>query len=493
MVEDARPLAVLEWCLILVAMAFQWSGIPHTMWGDANTRFETLVQLVDQGKVSASRYSILHSLLSAPLYIVGKQFGKGSEVVAYFNVLVLHVTMGFLFLVLRKHIPRNVLRRTLLLLVTASMFGYHVQTYYGEVLTACAAMVGMAALATNRPWLAGPSMCIAVVNVPSAFAALVLCNGLWAVRTRRWLHAAWPVVVAPLLVALEYYVRRGWPLRSGYETDAGWPSISPYSGHGGFSYPLLLGIVSLLFSFGKGILIYQPGLILHHLGLPAKRDAVLGMLGQLGMAFLWGMILAHASWWAWHGSIFWGPRFLLVAAMPASFALAMHLSRKERRSWAACVLLVCAVVWSLWVGANATIIHEGYPEACTAQDCRYEPLCWFVPEFSPLIHPLIKFPQYHGWDLFYLGFSAVVAMVLILPVLAREIRELAFQVLARSPRALRDEGSPGRAYDERAPGQTIDMPPAVPEGNAVLERPDLMGAPQAAPLRRPHRGSGSVL
>jgi hypothetical protein len=360
------------------------------------------------------------------------------------------------------------------------------------VLTACAGMIGISALAVNRPWLAGLSMCLAVVNVPSAFAALGLCNGLWALRTRRWLHAAWPVVTAPLLVALECYWRRGWPLRSGYETDGGWPSISPYSGHGGFSYPLLLGVASLLFSFGKGIAVYQPGLILQHLGGSAKRGPVLSMLGQLGMAFLWGMILAHASWWAWHSSIFWGPRFLLIAGMPASFALARHLSRKERRPVAVTILLVCAVAWSLWVGVNATIIHEGYPEACTAQDCRYEPLCWFVPEFSPLIHPLINFPQYHGWDLFYLYFSGVVALVLIVPVLAKEARELALQALARVQRASRDVKTLGCAC---APAETCEgtrgspLCPAHPED---LWQPDgIRGVSSPALGRSPAGGPRS--
>jgi hypothetical protein len=356
------------------------------------------------------------------------------------------------------------------------MFGYHVQTYYGEVLTACAGMIGIAALAVNRSWLAGTCMCVAVVNVPSAFLGLGLCNGLWALRTRRWLHAAWPLIVAPLLVALEYTWRRGWPPKSGYETDAGWPTISPYSGHGGFSYPLLLGIASLLFSFGKGIVVYQPGLILQHLGLPAKRDAVLGMLGQLGMAFLWGMILSHASWWAWHGSIFWGPRFLLIAGMPASLALATHLSRKGRRPVAATRLLVAALVWSLWVGLNATIIHEGYPEACTAQECRYEPLCWFVPEFSPLIHPLISFPQHHGWDLFYRYFIVAVALVLIVPVLAKEARELALQALARSQRVSRDAWAPGGAGAEREPVRASDLPLVV-SGQQAQHIPRICGNP----------------
>jgi hypothetical protein len=147
------------------------------------------------------------------------------------------------------------------------------------------------------------------------------------------------------------------------------------------------------------------------------------MLGRLGVAFLWGMLLAHASWWAWHGSVFWGPRFLLVAGMPASFALAMHLSSRKQHHMAVTILLVFAVLWSVWVGVNATVIREGYPETCTAQASRYESLCWYVPEYSPLIYPLVNPKNYGPWDKAYFGYSAVVGLVLLAPMVASRVRE----------------------------------------------------------------------
>jgi len=429
--EDSRVMATCEWLLVAIAAAFQWLGVSHTIWGDGNTRFDTLRQLVDQGKVSPNRYSIIHSFFSAPLYVLGKAFGQGSEFAAHFNVTLFHLSLVAFYLMMRCHIPGIVLRRTILLLLAATMFGYHVQAYYGEVLTACAGILGFSALAINRPLLAGIAMCVAVVNTPSALLGLVFCNGLWAIKTRRWFHATWPVIVAPLLVALEYWWRRGLPLRSGYETDTGWPSVLPYSGHGGFSYPLLLGVISLLFSFGKGILIYQPGLVFHHMRTPAAGSATVAILGRLGMAFSWGILLGHASWWAWHGSVFWGPRFLLVAGMPASFALAMHISKREQRHVADSILLISAIIWSVWVGVNATVIHEEYPEACTAQSSRYEPLCWYVPEYSPLIHPLVQpKPLSHSGE-FYLLYSAAVALMLIVPVFKAQIRTSILDALSR--------------------------------------------------------------
>ena len=39
-------------------------------------------------------------------------------------------------------------------------------------------------------------------------------------------------------------------------------TIMPYSGRPGFSYPFLFGLLSILFSFGNGLLFFTPGLLL---------------------------------------------------------------------------------------------------------------------------------------------------------------------------------------------------------------------------------------
>jgi len=418
--------------LALGAAAYQLLIGPHEIWGDGAIRFDTMVKLVDKGQVSPARYSILHSILASPLYALGKLFGHGSEFASYFNAVLFHLTLMVLYAMMRRHMPAKVLRRTILLLLAASMFGNNVQTFYGEVLTACAALLGFAALAINRPTFAGVAMCIAVVNTPAAGLALVLCNGLWALKTRRWFQAAWPVVVSVMLVVLEFWWRRGSPTRSGYEGDRGFTTFMPYSGRPGFSYPPLLGVLSLLFSFGKGILIYAPGLLLCYVATPARRDSVLSMFGQLGMAFFWGMVLAYAPWWSWYGAFCWGPRFLLVACVPASYALALHLSHFERRHVFVTVLVVCAVVWSAWVGVNGTVIREVEADACTANGFNLEALCWYVPEFSSLIHPLIKPKHLTSWDKAGVLLGAAVAVVLIVPMLVARARNFVVRIVTRS-------------------------------------------------------------
>jgi hypothetical protein len=136
------------------------------------------------------------------------------------------------------------------------------------------------------------------------------------------------------------------------------------------------------------------------------------------MAFFWGMLLAHASWWAWSGSVFWGPRFLLVAGMPASFALALHLSNSECRHAGVTLLTVSALIWSIWVGVEGTVIHQGYADACTAYASRYEALCWYVPEYSELIQPFVRDTALATWDKVYIVLSASVAVVLAAPRVA---------------------------------------------------------------------------
>jgi len=428
---NSRWLAALEWLLVVATAAYQAVVVPHEIWGDGAVRFETLKKLVDAGQISPARYSILQSLIAAPLYLLGKLFHRGAEFTSYFNVLVFDVTLIVLYRMLRRHVPASILRRTMLLLLAASMFGNHVQYFYGEILTACAAFIGFAALALGRPVLAGTFMCVSVVNTPAAVLGLVLCNGWWFVRTRRWFHASWPIALSMALVALEFWWRRGSPFLSGYEGDRGFDTFMPYSGRPGFSYPLLLGVLSLLFSFGRGILFYAPGLLLHHVRTSDKRDPVMSMFADASMAFFWGMVLAYGTWWCWFGAWFWGQRFLLVACLPASFALARHISSARRTHIVVTILTAVVLVWSAWVGVNGTVIKEVEIEPCMANQFNLESICFYIPEFSPLIHPLIKPKVLTSWDRVEVVLGAAVALVLSAQFLWARVRDFSVSALTR--------------------------------------------------------------
>ena len=429
---DSKWLASIEWLLIVATAAYHCCIGPHEIWGDGAVRYDTLVKLIDHGEVTASLYSIMHSFLAAPLYLLGKPWDRAQQFASYFNVVLFYLALILFYGLLRRQWPSALLRRTILIVVAASMFGNNIQNFYGEVLTACTAMLAFAALSTNRPILSGIAMCISVVNTPAAALGLVLCNGWWGWRTRRWFHAVWPVCLSATLIVLEFWWRRGSPIQSGYEGKSGIPTFMPYSGLPGFSYPILLGLLSLLFSFGRGILIYAPGLLLHHVPTRSKKNPAVSMFAELSMAFFWGMVLAYSAWWCWYGAWCWGPRFLLVACVPASFALARHITDAERKHLAVTALVVVSIVWSAWVGINGTVIREVETEPCMSNNFNLEAICFYIPEFSPLIHPLIKPKALMPWDRVEVLLGSGVAVVLLLPFLWIRARDFSIRTLSRA-------------------------------------------------------------
>src|SRR5437660_6092548 len=110
----------------------------------------------------------------------------------------------------------------------------------------------------------------------------------------------------------------------------------PYSGRPGFSYPFFFGLLSILFSFGDGLLFYVPGLLLPIRKTlskwPQDQKINLYQVYTLWICFVAGLILVYSSWWNWSGSVFWGPRFFLFACIPASFALPVCLMRYNEAS-----------------------------------------------------------------------------------------------------------------------------------------------------------------
>ena len=110
----------------------------------------------------------------------------------------------------------------------------------------------------------------------------------------------------------------------------------PYSGLPGFSYPFLFGLLAILFSFGKGLVFFTPGLFLplkERLRALGERGSALWRLHTSWLLFTASLVLIYASWWDRSGDWFWGPRFFLFASVPASFALALWASRPSPRLW----------------------------------------------------------------------------------------------------------------------------------------------------------------
>jgi len=102
-------------------------------------------------------------------------------------------------------------------------------------------------------------------------------------------------------VALAYNaVRFGTPLESGYGDELG-----------RFSTPVGVGLVGLLLSPGRGLVIYAPAAVLGLFALPRlPRALALYAVGSLA-----ALLALYCRWWGWEGGWCYGPR-LLVPALP---------------------------------------------------------------------------------------------------------------------------------------------------------------------------------
>jgi hypothetical protein len=198
----------------------------------------------------------------------------------------------------------------------------------------------------------------------------------------------------------------------------------PYSNRPGFSYPLFFGLVSILFSFGKGLCWFAPGLLLP---IPDRMaiDERLRGVSSLLMWFLIGLILVYAKWWAWYGGWFWGPRFFLIASVPASLAIAFRLRNLPHASWPALSALVVVLTLSAWVAADGALFDQRDLDMCLANAYALEFACWYVPEFSVLWRPFVTSAVPAMSQMVLAGYFVIVYAWLVTPVAAEATRRFA--------------------------------------------------------------------
>lgn len=412
--------AIVEWTLIVASYGILFFG-EHWVGSDGGERFDALSELLTRGHLLGTKFSLVGPLFSTPLWFIGKWFGNARLACAYYNWLLFGVAIAVFARLLKGLLAPSTVRRFLLLLVAGSMFTEHVQTYYGEVFTAVFVAAGVLCVCTKRsPWLGWTAIVLGAVNTPaSGMAAGAVCL-YFAIESRR-LRFLLPVLAIVALGVAEALLRRG-AMKSGYEGAHGNPTLLPYSARPGFSYPLFLGVLSLLMSFGKGIVFYAPG-VFAPVGdfLQGKPDLL--RTYRAWLIFLAGLVVVYAKWWGWYGGECWGPRYVLFASILASFALALNLG--VQRSIARSVVTLVMLTFSIWIGADGVMFHQQQLGQCWANGYALEHLCWYVPEFAAWIRPFIMSRPLETKDWLFIGVYAAVYVYLAAPVvafLARSIR-----------------------------------------------------------------------
>lgn len=382
MTRWVEPLTLLAGIVVL------WFALPHTISGDGGVRYVALVNLVEHHRIDNIKCSYLVSILSLPLYFLGKWFGDPVAWCARFNLVVILLALSGGFALLRRRVDAALLTRFSILLLTASMLPNQFRNYYGEVLTVACVMLGALALACERGLLGWTLLVLGTVNAPAGGVGLALVATAHTWRTRRLRHLL-PVLVAGLLIVAERYVQTGMLFVTGYEGDHSFKTVMPYSGQVGFSYPFLFGLVSILFSFGKGLLFFAPGLLLARSVLNESVDRGLRGAFRLWLWFLIGMVLVYSKWWAWYGGWCWGPRFFVLAGVPATLALAVQLSRNGD-GLGRHILTLIILALSAWVGISGAVFDVQGLDFLQADTFAREVLTWYTPEFGVLGWPFAR-------------------------------------------------------------------------------------------------------
>ncbi|GAP14114.1 hypothetical protein LARV_01877 [Longilinea arvoryzae] len=391
--------------------------LPYSIWGDGSIRFQFMDSLVHDLRIDPMRYSMIGPLFSIPLWWISALFSNPVAVIERYNFLLFAAGLVILYRWLKDRYDRKFLLTFGLLLSFGSMIPNHLTSYYGEVFSAVFMTLGTAGIVTGRSRPGWIFLILAVLNTPALMIPFALVVGYltWESRQLRYLSL---IPICLVLMVGESFLRTG-SLLAGFQTylaqDHGYQTVLPYSGRTGYSYPFGLGILSILFSFGKGIFLFCPGLLLVVWALKSISNPSERRLLTLWLLIVLGLILAYAPWWAWYGGWFWGPRFFLFASVPASWMLA-KLFHSENKSLPMILVLLILISGSLWVGVDGVVFQQKMLETCTANNYALESLCWYVPEFSPLIRPWITHATLSLNDRLSLILFGVIWFYLIAPV-----------------------------------------------------------------------------
>jgi hypothetical protein len=406
--------AAAERTLVAGGFVVLFFALPHALEGDDAVRFDDLHQLL-HGHLTASKFSLLMPIVSTPVVLLGHVVESGPWWAARFNVLVVALGTLVVRFVLRDRADARLFRLVLLALLFASLLTNRLRAYDAEVLTATLITIGIVCNATRRYVGAGwAAIALGAANTPVLVVALVPFAAYEAVKAKRLRPFAW-LALAALLVMAEAWIRRGSPFDTGYAGDRGYRTILPYSGRPDFSYPFLLGVASLLFSFGRGLLFFTPGLALWL--LPRIREAAAGLrlLIVPMLLIVAGMVLVYAKWWAWYGGLSWGPRFFPFAAVPASLLVGVGI-RRAGASIVADLAVLCVLAVSVWVGVVGATADYSANLFCAHNGYALESLCWYVPEYSSLWWPVLHPPAVTLGVAIVTAWCAAVFVYLALPL-----------------------------------------------------------------------------
>lgn len=416
--------AKLEWTLIGLGVIFYLFVFPHGIHGDGAARWDTLRILLTEGRWYEQKYPMLGALFATPLYFLGYIVKDHFWWVSRFNSIVFLLSLIWFYRLLLPVVKdKDIARRYVLLLMGGAMFSKHITDFYAEVFTSCTIALGLLALANNKLKKGFLLTTFGVMNTPALIIGVTIAYIRRTLQARQFRFLL-PIVFAILGVFLENTLRRGAPLNFGYGEQRQQPTILPsYNEYHGFNFDFGVGLLSIFFSFGKGLIFYIPGILLIPYMWKKIKGTTQTLLVDWSMVLL-GMIILYSQFFAWHGSWYWGPRFFLFACFPAALAL-VHFLHISQKSIVQNLLLILILSLSIWASANGvTFGHDNMDYVLR----EMEPLSWYSIEFSALWRPFfVDDLKLKGRQIAFLVWHFLVwmnFMSLVLPDLGAQVKEL---------------------------------------------------------------------
>lgn len=409
--------AIIEIGLIIVSLYFYYK-LPQGGFSDGLERYREVVAIIS-GKMPHEAYSIIGPSFFIPFWFLGKIYQSPIWWEGQYNKIVFMVGVFIMYWLLKDHLGHSLLRKFILILFVASMFEHNVGFFGGEPFTAMCVGAGAVAIIKSRSTvgsLAGwTAIIIGVANTPATLVGLICMVIFYIFKTRR-LRYILAIVAAAALILAENWIRRGSPLNGGYVNQS-------------FSTPFFFGLISILFSFGKGLVFFTPGLLLpvgrKLLKLRDETQFDVFSMYALWFCFVIGMVLIYSPWWAWDGGWFWGPRFFLFACIPASFAIAVYLARPAA-SLLLNLFVLLVLCLSLWVGITGALFTENplAGECVHRGSIRYS-LCQYNPHYSVLWHPFVARESLTFHGMLLIVFSIFTVLFIAIPLLLTIGRQIA--------------------------------------------------------------------
>ena len=155
-----------------------------------------------------------------------------------------------------------------------------------------------------------------------------------------------------------------------------------------------------------------------------EKQVALYRVYTLWIAFVIGLVLVYARWWAWSGALFWGPRFLLFASIPASFALAVRLRHCKETSLGINLLTLGIFIFSVWICLDGALYQWlPLPSICSQNNYNLEMMCYYIPDFSILWLPFTHHYVLNIQQKLFLGIIVLSAAYLVAPLCIQIVQQ----------------------------------------------------------------------